>query len=383
MREILETKDLVLRKALMSDWKAMYENVWRHPETARYMLWDVTTSEADARARMERTIAFQASHPGTFTVAEKISGQAIGYAGLQEAAPGVWEETGIALGPDFTGKGYGKQIVKALTDYAFRERGAERFVYVSRAENIPSIALAERCGFRFTHSESRTDPRNGEAYTLNFYENRRTSMKEVNITTFGHACFLLECDGYKVGLDPYAWGMVPGQPDLHMVVDALYCSHEHADHNFREAVGLHLSLKPQPYTLTEFVTPHDDRGGALRGMNTVRIFDFDGLRVAHLGDIGCFPDEELTKALTGVDCLLIPVGGTYTIGTQTAYQIIRTLKPRVAVPMHYRTDKTGFDNIAHINDFVKLWDDVRFVDNTFTLTPETEPQILVLNYKGE
>ena len=208
-------------------------------------------------------------------------------------------------------------------------------------------------------------------------------MKQVNITSLGHACFLLECDGYRVCIDPYAWGMVPGQPDLHVVADAVYCSHEHGDHNFREAVGLFAAEKPQPYTLTEFVTPHDDQGGKLRGMNTVRIFDFDGLRVAHLGDLGCFPDEELEKALKGVDCMLIPVGGFYTIGVQTAYQIIRAAQPKVAIPMHYRTDKTGFDNIAHIEDFAKLWNEVTYADNTFCLTKETEKQILVLNYKGE
>ena len=208
-------------------------------------------------------------------------------------------------------------------------------------------------------------------------------MKQVNITSLGHACFLLECDGYRVCIDPYAWGMVPGQPDLHVVADAVYCSHEHGDHSFLEAVGLFAAEKPQPYILTEFVTPHDEQGGKLRGMNTVRIFDFDGLRVAHLGDIGCFPDEELAKALKGIDCLLIPVGGFYTIGVQTAYQIIRAADPRVAIPMHYRTDTTGFDNIAHINDFVKLWNHVNYQDNTFTLTENSEKQILVLNYKGE
>lgn len=206
---------------------------------------------------------------------------------------------------------------------------------------------------------------------------------EVRITTYGHACFVLECDSYRICLDPYAWGMVPGQPDLHLIVDEVFCSHDHADHNFRQAVGVNLALKPKPYTLTEFVTPHDDKGGALRGMNTARIFDFGGLRIAHLGDIGCFPDEELAAALENIDCLLIPVGGTYTIGPQTAYQIIRAAKPRVAIPMHYRTDFTGFDNIAHINDFIKFFDDVRYADNSVTITHSTETQILVLNYKGE
>ncbi len=203
---------------------------------------------------------------------------------------------------------------------------------------------------------------------------------EVTITAHGHACFSLYADGYSVVLDPYAHGMIPGLRQLHLVADAVYCSHDHGDHNFREAVGLCLALKEPPYTLTEFVTPHDDQGGALRGMNTVRIFDFDGLRVAHLGDIGCFPEEELMDALRGVDCLLIPVGGFYTINAQTAAQIIRSVQPRVAIPMHYSTETTGFDNIAKLEDFVKLFPQVKVQDNSFVLTEETEKQILVLNY---
>ena len=113
-------------------------------------------------------------------------------------------------------------------------------------------------------------------------------------------------------------------------------------------------------------------------MNTVRIFDCGGIRVAHLGDLGCFPDEELENALYGIDCMLIPVGGYYTIGTQTAYQIIRSLKPKVAIPMHYRTDRQGFDEISHIDDFAKLWNDVSTCEGTFTLTKDTARQILIM-----
>ena len=36
---MLETKDLILDKGKIEDWKALYENVWKHEETARYMMW--------------------------------------------------------------------------------------------------------------------------------------------------------------------------------------------------------------------------------------------------------------------------------------------------------------------------------------------------------
>ena len=147
-----ETKDLILRKAVFEDWESLYRQVWSQPETARYMAWDLTASEEEAKARMERTLAFQASHDFHWTVVEKKSGQAIGWAGMEEKAPGIWSETGVALGPDYTGKGYGRQILKAMTDLA-REMGGKRFQGCTRRENLPSRKLQLRCGFVYTHSE--------------------------------------------------------------------------------------------------------------------------------------------------------------------------------------------------------------------------------------
>ena len=169
---MLETQDLILRKGVFEDWKDMYENVWSHPEAARYMLWNVTASEEDAMARMERTLRWQAGH-FAWLVEEKRSGKCIGFAGLEQIAPDAWEDTGIAIGPGFTGRGYGKQTVNALVDHVFSALGGTRFLYSTRSGNEASIALASSCGFVYTHSEQRTDPRNGESYTLNFYEKRR------------------------------------------------------------------------------------------------------------------------------------------------------------------------------------------------------------------
>lgn len=169
---MLETQDLILRRGVFEDWKAMYENVWRHPETARYMLWDVTTSEEEAMARMERTLRWQTEHYAWF-VEEKHTGNCIGFAGFIEVDPGVYEDTGVALGPDYVGRGYGKQVLRALLTVVFDRLDGQVFIGSARSENAASIALQRSCGFVYTHSESRTDPRNGEHYTLNFYEKRR------------------------------------------------------------------------------------------------------------------------------------------------------------------------------------------------------------------
>ena len=355
---ILKTKDLILRPARFEDWKSMYEHVWRHESTARYMLWDVTTSEEEARDRVERTIRYQQNGGLSFIVT--LDDEPIGFAGVVEVAPGIYEDTGGCLGPDFQRKGYGKQMLAALERLVF-SRGGSKFIVAHHRDNIPSKKVILSRNFTYTHSEEKEDR------ILDFYEKRRSDL-EVKLTYHGHACFTLEFEGKKAVIDPYAWGMIPGQEDLHLTANAVYCSHGHADHNFTQAVTLEESPS-LPWMVTEFETPHDECGGAKRGMNTVRIFDCGGIRVAHLGDLGCFPNEELEDALNGIDCMLIPVGGCYTIGTQTAYQIIRSLKPKVAIPMHYRTDKTGFDEISHIDDFMKLWAD-------------NDPRILPLDMGG-
>ena len=164
-----ETKDLILRKAVFEDWKAMYRNIWSQQESARYMVWDVTESEEAAMSRMERTIAYQGAHDYHWTVVEKASGQAIGWAGMEERAPGVWGETGVALGPAFTGKGYGKQILNLLTDYAKDCLGAKEFVACCRRENLISKKLQLSCGFTYTHSEEVMHPRDGIPYILDHY----------------------------------------------------------------------------------------------------------------------------------------------------------------------------------------------------------------------
>ena len=166
---MLAGKDIYLDKARYEDWPAIWQNVWSRPETARYMLWQVTMTEQDAQERMRRTMAWQQEHD-TWLVYEKASGQAVGFAGVLEATPGVWEDTGIALGPNYTGRGWGKQVLECLLDWCRREKGAQKFLYTTWRQNTASHALARSCGLVYIHSEPRTDPRTGAAYTMDAYE---------------------------------------------------------------------------------------------------------------------------------------------------------------------------------------------------------------------
>ena len=165
---MLETRDLILDKARPDDWRAMYRNVWSHPESVRYTMWSVTEREEDAPDRMRRTIEFQKTHD-TYLVYLKATGEAIGFAGVEQISPTVWEEAGVCLGPGFVGKGYGTQILRCLIQYV-KELGAREFIASAWEQNRVSRALITSLGFKQFDAEERTDERSGSPYTCLRYK---------------------------------------------------------------------------------------------------------------------------------------------------------------------------------------------------------------------
>ena len=89
--------------------------------------------------------------------------------------------------------------------------------------------------------------------------------------------------------------------------------------------------------------------------------------------------------LRGCDALLLPVGGYYTIDAQTAKRIADALAPRVIVPMHYRHGSHGYDVIATVEDFLRLYpaDEVHCLDgSSFELTPDAPRGVIVPKFMG-
>lgn len=162
---MIETESLILDKARFSDWKEMYYNVWSQPESAKYMDWKITTSEENAKIRIMKTIAFQKEHD-TYLVYEKASGKAIGFAGVEEIGPLIYQEAGICLGPSYVGKGFGRQILQGLIRYCRERFGAKEFVYSARDENTASNRLAESFGFSLISSAAKIDSQDGHQYYL-------------------------------------------------------------------------------------------------------------------------------------------------------------------------------------------------------------------------
>lgn len=202
----------------------------------------------------------------------------------------------------------------------------------------------------------------------------------MRITWLGHACFMVEHEDYRVVIDPFC--DVPGCRDVSVEADAVLCSHGHFDHAYTDGVMLHDG-RGNPFTVETVATFHDEKGGALRGENTVHILRAAGLTVVHLGDLGHTLDEAQAAKLRGCDALLIPVGGTYTVNGDTAAQVVQALQPRVAIPMHYRGESFGFDNIDTLAPFLAHFaaETVHFANgSSLELDQDTPCGVIVLAF---
>lgn len=178
----------------------------------------------------------------------------------------------------------------------------------------------------------------------------------MKLTWLGHSCFLVEQDGYTILLDPYAG--VEGYPPLterKLRVNKILCSHGHHDHNAADQAETVPFRGECPFTVRTVETCHDGQGGALRGTNTVHILSAGGAAIAHLGDLGHPLSPEQAEAIGPLDAVLIPVGGYYTIDAREARAVCEALRPKCAVPMHYRQGARGYAVLAEVEEFLALW----------------------------
>ena len=203
----------------------------------------------------------------------------------------------------------------------------------------------------------------------------------LKLTWFGHACFGLEAEGYRIVLDPYEPDYVPGLGTVEVSANKVLCSHHHNDHCWAGMPVL-LNELPCPFTVQTMNVFHDDQMGSLRGLNTIHILEYDGIRVAHLGDLGHDLDDDEIEALGALDAVLIPIGGTYTLDCQQASDLADRLQVKAVIPMHYRRDDMGFDVLQTLQEFLVLRPGYQELPgNTLELTHDMPETTIVLNIK--
>ena len=180
----------------------------------------------------------------------------------------------------------------------------------------------------------------------------------------GHASFLLKGEEYSLVIDPYRNDSVPNMkfPQIEEV-DAVFCSHDHYDHDARDLVR--IKKNTQVVKPLSICVPHDNVGGAKRGMNEIRLFDIEGYKVVHLGDTGCVPNEKILEPLKNCDILLAPINGFFTIGPKELEEIVKIVKPRILIPMHYYMSQyqSGYPDGNMIDEFKKRFPNIKYLDS--------------------
>ncbi len=193
------------------------------------------------------------------------------------------------------------------------------------------------------------------------------------IQYFGHNFFQITTGkGTRIITDPLAPGMYP-TPEVwpHVVT----VGREHPNHNYVElARGNPIILRGLSNNLPVYQQAF---GTALKG--AAFIFDLGSLCIAHLGDLSHTLSPEQLKQIGRVDVALIPIGGVFTMPPDTAREVLAQLKPKIAIPMHYR------DNMYILETFVQGLATRRPEGDTLVVSKSALPkqtEIVVLRPRG-
>jgi L-ascorbate metabolism protein UlaG (beta-lactamase superfamily) len=224
-----------------------------------------------------------------------------------------------------------------------------------------------------------------------FWSQAHAAEADAIIEYFGHNFFqIISKRGTKIITDPLAPGM---HPTPVVTPDVVTVGREHPNHNYVElARGRPIILRGLANYGAEWnkisTTVGDvliysvpiyqqQFGNALKG--AAFVFDLGTVCIAHLGDLSHKLTPEELKALGKVDVAMIPIGGTFTMPPETAREVLQQLKPKIAIPMHYREDP------SLLNMFLPGFKNRHLPVNTLVVSKATLPlptEIVVLTPPG-
>lgn len=195
----------------------------------------------------------------------------------------------------------------------------------------------------------------------------------MELSWHGLSCFRMRERGMAtVVTDPYSPDL--GLPALKLKADLVTVSHAARGHNYVQGVKGHRLVIEGPgefevgnvfVTGVSMASQGPRKNGS--GPNTLYLFDFDGLSVAHMGDLSYVPTQSQIEALGAVDIALVPVGGGGALSPAEASEVISLIEPSIVVPMHY---KTGPESI-------KLGTVNRFLSEMGLSKLESQPELKV------
>ena len=185
----------------------------------------------------------------------------------------------------------------------------------------------------------------------------------MDITYLGHSSFRIRGKQTTVVTDPFDSAMVGFPFPKHISANIVTVSHGHGGHNSTSQIegDPYIVSGPGEYEIQGvgiigLASFHDATKGTERGSNTIYRIEIDGMSIVHLGDVGHVLESETVNNLDGVDILMIPVGGFFTIDPEKANAVIKEIEPSIVIPMHYLTPKhnaKAFGDVQPLEVFLK------------------------------
>lgn len=161
----------------------------------------------------------------------------------------------------------------------------------------------------------------------------------MDITPLGHSSLRIRGKSATVVTDPFDSTFLGLKFPKHIAADIVTVSHDHEDHNAVSQIegSPFVVSGPGEYEIKGVgivgISSHHDPERKER--NTIYRFEIDDLSIVHLGDLGRMLTSDEVDGLDGVDILMIPVGGTYTINATEAAKIVSEIDPSIIIPIHY------------------------------------------------
>jgi L-ascorbate metabolism protein UlaG (beta-lactamase superfamily) len=181
----------------------------------------------------------------------------------------------------------------------------------------------------------------------------------MEITWYGHSCFRLTERNYAtVVTDPFDHKAV-GYGALKLKADIVTVSHDAPGHANLDAVkgSEHVIDGAGEFEIGGvFITAVQTAGGGKKTKDNTRnilyVFDYEGITVAHLGDLQEVPTQSEVEALGTVNVLLVPVGGGSSLNAAKAAEVVSVIEPNLVIPMHYATSDAKI-KLEPLNKFLK------------------------------
>ncbi len=189
------------------------------------------------------------------------------------------------------------------------------------------------------------------------------------LTYLSHSAWLVETDDYIIAIDPF----LEGNPTAaikpsDVKADFIIVTHGHGDH-LGDAVPMAKANNGTIITNFEIANYCSNEGANAHPMHIGGAHDFpfgrvkltpawhgssfpdgtyagtpagvlltvEGKTIYHTGDTGLFLDMQLIGEMNPVDIFLVNIGDNFTMGIDDAVKAVEFVKPKLTIPMHYKT----------------------------------------------